>query len=299
MDFVVVSGVSGAGKSRAIEALEDMGYYCVDNMPPALIPKFGEICFSSQGKIEKVAIVTDIRGGSMFEELLENLEQLKKAGYDYRILFLDASDATIIQRYKETRRAHPLAKGGSMTMAQAIAKEREILSGIRRRSDFIVDTTNLKPAQLKERLKEIFADGEGSDHGMVINVMSFGFKYGIPLECDLVFDVRFLPNPFYIPELRNKTGMHEAVFDYVMQFEQAKQFRAKLSDLILFLVPNYIEEGKSSLTIGIGCTGGKHRSVTLARCLSDDLKAGGYYVISSHRDIQKDSLLLKAVKIDD
>ncbi|MGI6030312.1 MAG: RNase adapter RapZ [Eubacteriales bacterium] len=299
MDFVIVTGMSGAGKSRAAEVLEDMGFYCVDNMPPALIPKFAEICFSSQGKIEKVAIVTDIRGGHLFDELLGNLDSLRKAGCDYRILFLDASDASIIKRYKETRRMHPLSKGTDLSITQAIQKERELLGGIRRRSDVIIDTSNLKPAQLKERLVEIFSSEGKNDRGMVINVMSFGFKYGIPLECDLVFDVRFLPNPFYIENLRNKTGLHDNVYDYVMQFEQSQKFRKMLAEMILFLVPNYIEEGKSTLVIGVGCTGGKHRSVTLARCLTEDLKNAGYYVVTNHRDIQKDSALLKAVKIDD
>lgn len=288
MEFIIVSGLSGAGKSRAIEALEDMGYYCVDNMPPQLIPKFAEICISSQGKIEKVAMVTDIRGGYLFSELIDNLDELKRAGQDYKILFLDAKDATIIKRYKETRRMHPLAKDTNMDITAAIAKERELLDVVRKRSDYILDTSNLKTSQLKERLVEIFSKNQ-QDKGIVVNVISFGFKYGIPLESDLVFDVRFLPNPFYIEGLREKTGLNESVYNYVMQFDQAKKFRKMLADMVTYLLPNYIEEGKTSLVIAVGCTGGKHRSITLARCLSEDLKDAGYYVVTTHRDVHKDT----------
>lgn len=290
MELVLVTGLSGAGKSRAVVALEDIGFYCVDNMPPALIPKFVEICIQSQGKIEKVAIVTDVRGGDMFRQFNDCLDMLDAEGYGYKILFLDASDAAIVKRYKETRRQHPLARNDGTGIIQVLDRERQMLSFARQRADYIIDTTNLSAKHLREHIHKLFLKEQENGKGMVIDIMSFGFKYGIPIECDIVFDVRFLPNPFYIEQLRKFTGLSKEVYDYVFSFEQTKTFEKMATDMLKFLIPHYIEEGKTSLVIGIGCTGGKHRSVAIARKLGENIKDCHSYIVVNHRDIYKDNL---------
>lgn len=285
MRFIIITGLSGAGKTQVIRCLEDLDYYCIDNMPPALIPKFAEICYSSNGKIDKVAMVIDIRGGDMFGELFNNLNTLKASGYNYEVLFLEASDEALIKRYKETRRMHPLARGGSLI--DGITKEREILDYVRKKANHILDTTNFSTAQLRDAVRELF-EGKNAGGGIVVNIQSFGFKYGIILDGDLVFDVRFLPNPFYKEDLKKHTGLDSDVREYVLKFEQTKEFVKKLEDMVDYLIPYYIEEGKSQLVIGIGCTGGHHRSVTIASVLYEYLRKKGYTAVLSHRDMQKD-----------
>ncbi len=282
MRFVIITGLSGAGKSQAIKYMEDFGFYCIDNLPPTLIPKFAELCHQSQGTLDKIALVIDIRGGMFFDDLFSNLENLEKLGYKYEILFLDASDETLIKRFKETRRAHPLLANGSI--GEGIASEREKLKYLKQRATNIIDTTGLIPSQLKNELKNIYVDGNVSDN-LIISIVSFGFKHGIPLDADLVFDVRFLPNPFYVEELRNFTGNDIKVRDYVMNSLVSVEFSNKLNDMIDFLIPHYIKEGKNRLVIAVGCTGGRHRSVTIAHILYNYLKEKGYRVLISNRDI--------------
>lgn len=252
-------------------------------MPPSLIPKFAEVC--SQGKMEKVALTIDIRGGMMFLDLIPALSQLTEIGIPYKILFLDATDAVLIKRFKETRRMHPLSPDGRVQ--DGIEEERRILQPVKEKTDYVIDTSNLLPKQLKEEIFSLFVEGK-TFQGLIVNVVSFGFKYGIPMDCDLVFDVRFIPNPFYIPELKEKTGMDKEVYTYVMSFPESKLFLKSLHDMITFLLPYYVKEGKSQLVIGIGCTGGKHRSVTIANHLADSLKVKGYSVVYQHRDIERD-----------
>lgn len=285
MQFVIVTGLSGSGKSGAINVLEDIGYYCIDNMPPELIPKFADICSRSDTKIENIAIVTDIRGGDMFLKLKETITKLQNEGLKVKILFLDASDEVLIKRYKETRRKHPLDNSVHGSLNRAIKSEREMLLSVKEMADYYVDTSLLSIAQLKERINSIFLDN--ADDFMQITVMSFGFKYGANTEADLVFDVRCLPNPFYIPELKSHTGLEECVSSYVMQFKQSKDLLLKLEDMIDFLIPLYIKEGKSQLVIAFGCTGGKHRSVTFAELMYKYLKNKNVKVRISHRDINK------------
>lgn len=281
MKILIITGLSGAGKSQAVHSLEDIGYYCIDNMPPTLIPKFAQLCYASAGKMDKAAIVCDIRGGDMFGELAAALDELADSGYDYEILFLEADNSALVKRYKESRRKHPLNQDNRLV--DAIAKEREILSDIRTRARYIIDTTNKSQAMLKAEVAGLFSEA-APDRSMVINVLSFGFKNGIPLDADLVFDVRFLPNPYYIDTLREQTGMDKPVSDYVMQFEQSRAFLQKLCDMMAFLVPYYIEEGKSQLVVAIGCTGGHHRSVTIANALTSFLKESNYRAFVTHRD---------------
>ena len=283
MKLIIVTGLSGAGKSRAIQCLEDIGYFCIDNMPPQLLLKFVELYRSGETK-KGIAIVCDIRSGSMFSELSRSLEELQAAGHNYDVLFLEASDETLIKRYKETRRVHPLSGDGRII--DGIEKEREILADVRKKATHILDTSLLSSGQLSEQISEIYK-GENYFDGIIINVMSFGFKNGIPLDSDLVFDVRFLPNPFYIPELKDHTGLESCVSDYVMSFEQSREFLERLSDMVEYLIPHYIEEGKTRLVIGIGCTGGHHRSVTIAEALYKRLKENKHNALSTHRDIQK------------
>ncbi len=285
MRFVIITGMSGAGKSSAIKAMEDMGFYCVDNMPPALIPKFIEICKQSGGKIENAALVVDLRGGELFNQLFDTLPEIQATGVEYEILFLDCNDEVLVQRYKETRRNHPLSSGGSILTG--ILMERQLLFEIRSRSKYIIDTTKLAGAQLKSEITKIFM-AQAKYKGIVINVVSFGFKYGIPIDADLIFDVRFLPNPYYIPELKHKTGMNEEVKKYVFSHKQTGEFMGKLTDMIEFLIPHYIEEGKNQLIIAIGCTGGKHRSVAIATELYQFLDSRDHQVIVQHRDYSKD-----------
>ena len=283
MKFIIITGMSGAGKSQVVKALEDLGCYCVDNMPPELIPKFAEIYHRSAKPQDMAALVCDIRGGDLFRELDANLDQLSELGYDYEILFLEASEEVLLKRYKETRREHPLSIGGRIM--DGVRRERTLLNDIRKRATHIVDTSGMSTAQLKAHIASIY--GGARDFSMTIHVVSFGFKYGIPLDADLVFDVRFLPNPFYIPELREHTGLETCVRDYVMDYAQSREFVKKLVDMMEYLIPHYEKEGKAQLVIGIGCTGGHHRSVTIAEELHKQLLRSGHHVLTSHRDIQK------------
>ena len=285
MDFLIVTGLSGSGKSRAVDALEDIGFYCVDNMPPQLISKVAEICLAGNSQINRIAIVTDLRGGDMFYGLFEQLDELKDKGLEYKLLFLDASNQELVRRYKETRRRHPLAdlvKGG---LEEAIRNERILLKPARERADYIIDTTHLSANELKQRMNNIFLDN--IRNSMLVNVMSFGFKYGVPAEADLVFDVRCLPNPFYVDDLKPKTGLDEEVRNYVMDSEDSRKLLEKLKDLISFLIPLYQKEGKTQLMIGVGCTGGKHRSVTFAELIYQYLSDQNHNVRVLHRDIAK------------
>lgn len=286
MQFVIVTGLSGSGKSGAINVLEDIGFYCIDNMPPQLISKFAEICSQSDGKIDRVAIVTDIRGGELFFKLAENLRELKEQGLVVKILFLDANDEVLVKRYKETRRKHPLDDSVHGSLHRAITYERELLSSVREVADYYIDTSFLSTSQMKEQINSIFL--ENVNDFMIVKVMSFGFKYGAPNEADLVFDVRCLPNPFYIAELKQLTGKDASVSEYVLKYDQAKILMEKLKDLISFLLPLYVHEGKSQLVIAFGCTGGKHRSVTFAEEINNFLVEKDIKTRISHRDISKD-----------
>ena len=287
MELVIVTGMSGAGKSRAAEALEDIGFYCVDNMPPMLIPTFVNLNLSSKDMKKIVALVADIRLGNDFTELFNILSELKNIkGIDYKILFIDADNEVIMRRYQETRRKHPLAdEFNSPSILDAIIKEREILLPARQNADYILDTSDIMSSQFKEKIVNLFLTNISSS--LKIYSISFGFKYGIPNEADLVFDVRCLPNPFYIPELKNHTGLEENVRNFVMKFEQARVLENKLYDLLDFLIPLYRTEGKSQLTIAVGCTGGKHRSVVFAELLNKHLLETGADVSVFHRDIQR------------
>jgi len=285
MRFVIVTGMSGGGKRTALKMLEDVGFYCVDNLPVALIEKFVELIVTPNSEITKVALGLDVRAGQSFEEVEDILGNLRKNGYSFDLLFMEATDSVLLKRYKESRRMHPLSPEGRVE--EGIGKERKILGPIREISDYVIDTSNLLTRELKEELDRIFVKNE-EYNSLMVTVMSFGFKYGIPADADLVFDVRFLPNPFYIDELKHKTGQDKEVQDYVMGFEEAKQFSEKLTDMIRFLIPNYVKEGKYQLVIAVGCTGGKHRSVTLANELYSRLKDHGEYGLTiAHRDIKQ------------
>lgn len=283
MRFVIVTGMSGGGKRTALKMLEDIGFYCVDNLPVALIGKFVELIVTPNSEVTKVALGIDVRAGQSFDEVTGILNQLKEAGCTFDMLFMEASDSVLLRRYKESRRMHPLSPEGRVE--EGIRKERVILKPIRDRSDYIIDTSKLLTRELKEELDHIFIGNE-SYNSLIISVISFGFKFGIPADADLVFDVRFLPNPFYIDELKHKTGQDKEVQDYVMSFPETGQFMDKLTDMVRFLIPNYVKEGKYQLVIAVGCTGGKHRSVTLANELYSRLKNQGEYGLTvSHRDI--------------
>lgn len=286
MRFVIVTGMSGAGKSIALKMLEDLEYYCVDNLPIALIENFAELLKPNQ-EVSKVALGVDIRSGQAFGELEKVLEHMQSAGYDYEILFLDASDEVLIKRYKETRRNHPLASGGRIN--QGIELERGRIAFLKGKADYIIDTSTMLTRELKKELERIFVHNKEFKN-LFVTVLSFGFKYGIPSDSDLVFDVRFLPNPYYVSDLKNKTGNDKEVQDYVMGMDVSHEFLGKLVDMVQFLIPNYIMEGKNQLVISIGCTGGKHRSVTLANKLYEALEDKGDYGIKvEHRDIEKDA----------
>ena len=285
MQYTIVTGMSGSGKTKVIRYLEDMGYFCIDNMPPVLIPKFSEMLSSVNGNFNNVALVIDIRVGDMINELLVQIEDLKRKGYDCRLLYLNADDETLVKRYKETRRMHPL--DNSQGLLASIRQEREMLSALYNAADNVIDTSRLSAQGLLQEIKEIYASKD-SRQGLEINVMAFGFKYGMPLDADLVFDVRCFPNPFYIDELKHKTGNDKEVQDYVMSFPTSMKFMEKLEDMMAFMIPLYIEEGKISLSIAIGCTGGKHRSVTMTNKLADYLKSCDYSVNVSYRDIGRE-----------
>ena len=286
MRFVIVTGLSGAGKTQAMRSLEDIGYFCVDNLPPTLIPKFAEACFQTDGKIDKIALVMDIRGGKFFDALFESLKDLENLEYKYEILYLDASDEVLIKRYKESRRKHPLAPEGRVL--QGIALERNKLSELRNRASNIIDSTKLSIWDLRQKITEIYGEEGQIEVELMITVLSFGFKYGIPVDSDLVFDVRFIPNPFYIPELKQFSGMDEPVKAYVLKHEVTSNFLEKLNDMFEFLIPNYVKEGKRQLIIAIGCTGGRHRSVAITNAVYESLKAKGQKVTMEHRDINED-----------
>ncbi len=286
MRFVIVTGLSGAGKSQVVKCLEDLGFFCVDNLPPSLIPKFAEICFQSSGKMDKIALIIDIRGGELFKDIFPGLAAIKEAGFSYEILFLEASDDVLIKRFKESRRTHPLAPEGRLI--KAIKEERAILQDIKNQANHIIDTSTLTPRQLKEEIASIYVEGKAFE-GLIISIISFGFKYGIPIDCDLVFDVRFIPNPYYISSMKKLTGKHETVKEFVLKAKETIEFIEKLSSMLEFLIPNYIKEGKSQLVIGIGCTGGKHRSVAIADSIYRILIDKQHRVVIEHRDIDKDS----------
>ena len=285
MEILIISGLSGAGKSKAASFLEDMGFYIVDNMPAAMILKFAEFCAAGNGRYDRVAMVYDVRTASSFTELFTVLDQLKTMDGACRMLFLEASPETIIKRYKETRRRHPLS-GDTTSLAEAVEKERTMMEPVRARADFIIDTSRTSTAQLRAELLRLF-DGKDEKSGLAVSVTSFGFKYGLPMEADLVLDVRFMPNPFYIDELRRQTGLDAPVADYVFSFPQTGAFMKKLEDLLSFTLPLYAEEGKTSLFIGVGCTGGHHRSVAVTHALAEYIRGLGYQTAENHRDISR------------
>lgn len=288
MRFVVVTGMSGGGKSTALKMLEDAGFYCVDNLPISLVEKFVELISMPNSEISKVVLGLDVRTDQSFSDATRVLRQLKEKGYQFEILFMDADERVLIKRYKESRRVHPLALDGRVE--DGVRAERKVLENIRKNADYVIDTSNLLTRELKAELDRIFVEN-GEYNSLMVTVMSFGFKYGIPADADLVFDVRFLPNPFYIDELKPKTGNDKEVQDYVMKSEEAEEFMNKLTDMIQFLLPNYVKEGKYRLVIAIGCTGGKHRSVTLANELYRRMKDKGTYGLKLyHRDVDNHSV---------
>ena len=285
MELLIVTGASGSGKSRAVDALEDLGFYCVDNMPPNLLPTFAQLILQSQGKLSRVALVIDVRSSRWFDSLTDSLEQFEAQGLTYKILYLECDDRVLALRFKETRRQHPLAGAGDTPLDQALAAERQLLRPLRSRADYLIDTSQLSPAQLRERVVALFGESEHS--GLVVHCSSFGFKYGLPSEADLVFDVRCLPNPFYVDALRHKTGLDADVRAYVLESDRSQGFLQRLYALLDYMLPLYQQEGKSQLVIAVGCTGGKHRSVTMAEMVSRHLSSAGYRVTVNHRDIVK------------
>ena len=285
MEFLIITGLSGAGKSRAADVLEDLDYYCVDNMPVALIPRFAELCMDARGRYERVALVTDVREREGFGQLPGILEDLAAMECTVRILYMDADPRTLVRRYKESRRPHPLS-GSGVSIEEAIRREQELLAPIKERADFVVNSANLTLGMLQNRLFGLFA-GEGKQREIEVTVMSFGYKHGIPLDADLVFDVRFLPNPFYVEELRPLCGLDRPVSDFVFSYSQTRVFMEKVEELIDFLLPYYMEEGKLGLTVAIGCTGGRHRSVAIAAELNKYLNIKGIGAVSVHRDMER------------
>lgn len=284
MEILIISGLSGGGKSRAASFLEDIGYYTVDNLPAEMM-KFAGFCAASSGRYDRVALVYDVRSGEPTDMLIDTLEQLKASGVNCRMLFLEADTPTIINRYKETRRMHPLQAKG-LSVEEAVRRERALMQPVRDHADFVLDTSSLSTAKLRSEMLNLF--GTPSDRGgLNVSVLSFGFKHGIPIESDLVFDVRFMPNPYYVAELKNKTGLDQEVRDFVFSFRQTHEFMAQLEKMITFLLPLYSEEGKTVLVIGIGCTGGHHRSVAVAHELAEYITRMGYQVTENHRDISR------------
>ena len=285
MEFVVVTGLSGAGKTQAMHAMEDIGFFCVDNLPPALIPVFYDLCVKSEDIMGRVAVVTDTRGGELFKSFFTAMEALKHDKKPYKILFLDASDNVLVRRFKETRRKHPLSDDLNGSLEQAVKLEREMLKPMRESSDYVIDTSLVSPAQLRSRIAQLFLNS--AEDSLAVHCISFGFKFGIPMESDLVFDVRCLPNPFYDENLRPLTGLDAPVRDYVMEKEETKGFVARFTDMVDYLLPLYAKEGKSQLVIAVGCTGGHHRSVALAQYMHDHLVQKGVRASVTHRDMQK------------
>ena len=287
MQFLIISGLSGAGKSNVASNLEDLGFYCVDNMPAALIGQFAQICLATRGRYEKVALVTDIRGGLTFDTLFKALDELDAMGCEYTVIFMEAGTETIVKRYKETRHKHPLTVDGT-SLLDAVERERVLLAPVRNRAGHIIDTTNLSTAKLRGELIRLFG-GNARERAMAVNVMSFGYKYGIPMDADLVFDVRFLPNPYYIAELKPHSGLEAPVREFVFSYQQTKDFVAKLEDMLAFALPLYLEEGKSQLVIAIGCTGGRHRSAAIAEEVGKFVAKQGFAAAVSHRDLGRGS----------
>ena len=285
MQFLIITGMSGAGKSRAADVLEDLDFYCVDNMPAELMPMFARLCMATKGRYEKVALVTDVREKNGFGELLHILDGFDELEFDYKILYMDADVRTLVRRYKETRRPHPLAQDGE-SLESSIRREEKLLEPIKKRSDYVIDTGSLTLGMLQNRLYSIFAE-DGQKKSVTVNVVSFGYKFGIPTDADLVFDVRFLPNPFYVDDLRTMSGMDEPVKDYIFSSSSAGDFLKMLYEMVDYLLPLYAEEGKLSLNIAVGCTGGRHRSVAVAGALYDHLKKSGAKVTFTNRDMDK------------
>ena len=285
MEILVISGLSGSGKSRVASYLEDIGYYIVDNLPAEMMVVFADFCAASKGRYDRVALVYDVRTGEPAQKLIDALERMKSSGINCRMLFLEAETQSIINRYKETRRSHPLAEAGA-TVAQALQKERILLQPVRDHADYVLDTSGFSTSKLHAEILNLFGDATLED-GMHVNVLSFGFKNGIPVEADLVMDVRFMPNPYYIEELKRKTGLDDAVRDYVFSFSQTNDFMKRLKDMLSFLLPLYSEEGKSVLVLAIGCTGGHHRSVAITHAMAEFIQQAGYPVTEIHRDITR------------
>ena len=285
MQFIIVTGMSGSGKTQVMRFLEDKGFFCIDNMPPVLIEKIVEMSFSASGKFDKIALVIDARVGDMINQLMDDIKQLRDGGYDCKLIFIDASDEILVKRYKEARKEHPI--NSDLGLLGSIRLERKMLSSLYGESDIIIDTSKLNIMELHQKLEKIYYGNNNSNSNIKLNILAFGFKYGIPLDADLVFDVRCFPNPFYIEELKKKTGNDKEVQDYVMSFEQPRIFFEKLLDMMTYMIPLYSEEGKTNVTIAIGCTGGKHRSVTIANKLGEEMQQKGYNVNMIYRDISR------------
>lgn len=285
IEVVIISGLSGAGKSHAIHCFEDMGYFCIDNLPPSLIPKVSDLLSIPGSRMRKVALVIDVRGGALFEEVWDVLRELKGKQIDYRILYLEASDDALIRRFKETRRRHPLAEGGQVI--KGIKRERELLASLRDAADLVIDTSGIAVHDLKEKIKHDFLV-EPMGKGLSVSVVSFGYKYGLPMDSDMVIDVRFLPNPYYVESLKKLTGEDEEVQKFVLERKETKNFLKSMKSFLAFLMPHYAKEGKTYFTIALGCTGGAHRSVTLAREIQQFLKEKGFNVVIRHRDIGRE-----------
>lgn len=286
MNLHIITGMSGAGKSLIMKVIEDLGYYCIDNMPPSLITEFAKM-YEKTDMASDVAIIVDIRGGEFLEDFFPAITELDEYKINYDILFLEANNKNLVKRYKETRRIHPLATD-TINLQEAIEIERKKLERIKNKADYIIDSSDLLPKQLRDEIKDLFTNDDKHEK-IMINVISFGFKYGTPLDCDLVFDVRFIPNPYYNSSMKKLTGRNELVKNYVMKQPQTKEFLSKLGDMLEFLIPNYIKEGKTQLVVGIGCTGGRHRSVSIGDYICKVLKDGGHRTIIKHRDIDNDS----------
>ena len=285
MEILIITGLSGGGKSRAASYLEDIGYYTVDNLPAEMMVKFADFCAGSSGRYDRVALVYDVRSGEPTDILIETLERLKASGVNCRMLFLEADNQTIVNRYKETRRMHPLQKKGE-SVEQAIRREREWMQPVRDHADFVLDTSALSIAKLRSELLDLFGQ-QGDRGGLAVNILSFGFKHGIPIEADLVFDVRFMPNPYYVPELKNLTGLDQEVVDYVMAAPESQELLRRYESMLEYALPLYVKEGKSQLMIAVGCTGGKHRSITFARKIGEFCEKLGYEPSVQHRDAKR------------